>query len=102
MIESSEFQGVFRGRGRLFTRNMVPRTSVYGERLVSEGGVEYREWVHTRSKLAAYLMLDGDAFPLSEDSSVLYLGAASGTTASHISDIVRSGTVYCVEFSPRS
>jgi fibrillarin-like pre-rRNA processing protein len=58
--------------------------------------------VHTRSKIAAYIRLGGRYFPFSEDSQVLYLGAASGTTASHISDIVTSGAVYCVEFSPRS
>ncbi|MDG6220094.1 MAG: fibrillarin-like rRNA/tRNA 2'-O-methyltransferase, partial [Candidatus Thermoplasmatota archaeon] len=31
-----------------------------------------------------------------------YIGAASGTTASHVADIVDRGQVYCVEFSPRS
>merc|ERR1719198_488813 len=36
-------------------------------------------------------------------SKVLYLGAASGTTVSHVSDIVgKTGLVYAVEFSPRS
>merc|ERR1712025_855307 len=36
-------------------------------------------------------------------SKVLYLGAASGTTVSHCSDIVGpEGVVYAVEFSPRS
>lgn len=36
-------------------------------------------------------------------SKVLYLGAASGTTVSHVSDIVGpKGIVYAVEFSPRS
>jgi len=58
--------------------------------------------VHTRSKLAAYLKLGGRFFPFSEGSRVLYLGAANGTTASHISDVVTSGTVYCVEISARS
>jgi len=36
-------------------------------------------------------------------SKVLYLGAASGTTVSHVSDIVgETGVVYAVEFSKRS
>jgi rRNA 2'-O-methyltransferase fibrillarin len=36
-------------------------------------------------------------------SKVLYLGAASGTTVSHVSDLVGAeGCVYAVEFSPRS
>merc|ERR1719476_560838 len=36
-------------------------------------------------------------------SKVLYLGAASGTTVSHVSDLVGpEGMVFAVEFSPRS
>lgn len=36
-------------------------------------------------------------------SKVLYLGGASGTSVSHVADIVGpSGFVYAVEFSPRS
>lgn len=65
-------------------------------------GAEYREWVPTRSKLAAYLRSGGTYFPFRRSTNVLYLGAASGTTASHISDIVCEGTVYCVEISTRS
>jgi len=41
-------------------------------------------------------------YPLRKDSKVLYLGAASGTTVSHVSDIVPDGAVYAVEFAPRS
>ena len=34
---------------------------------------------------------------------MLYLGAASGTTVSHVSDILGpSGMVFAIEFSPRS
>ena len=36
-------------------------------------------------------------------SKILYLGAASGTTVSHVSDIIGpEGMIYAVEFSPRS
>jgi len=36
-------------------------------------------------------------------AKVLYLGAASGTTVSHVSDIVGpEGTVFAVEYSERS
>ncbi len=35
-------------------------------------------------------------------ASILYLGASSGTTVSHVSDIVgNEGLVYAVEFAPR-
>lgn len=101
-IEGTRFEGVYSDREKLYTRNSAPGKAVYGERLVSHGGVEYREWVPTRSKLAAYLRIGGTFFPFRQDSQVLYLGAASGTTASHVADIVTAGTVFCVEISPRS
>ena len=94
--------GIFRHQDRLFTLSLNPGKRVYGERLEIIDGQEYREWSQRRSKLAAFIRLDGDPSIISQDSRVLYLGAASGTTASHISDIVVDGMVYCVEFSPRS
>jgi fibrillarin-like pre-rRNA processing protein len=75
---------------------------VYGEKLVTYDDVQYREWVPTRSKLAAYIRSGGRSFPFQAGTNVLYLGAASGTTASHIADIVAPGAVFCVEISPRS
>ena len=67
---------------------------VYGERLLKE----FRVWDPYRSKLAAYYYLGGE-FELTPDLVVLYLGAANGTTVSHVADYV--GTVYAVEFAPR-
>ncbi len=95
-------EGVFTDGERLYTRNSAPGKTVYGERLVTHEGVQYREWVPTRSKLAAYIRAGGRFFPFRPGTNVLYLGAASGTTASHVADIVTPGTVYCVEISPRS
>jgi fibrillarin-like pre-rRNA processing protein len=49
------------------------------------------------------MVLNGcKAFPLHKGSKVLYLGAANGTTVSHVSDIIEDGTVYAVEFSNRA
>jgi fibrillarin-like pre-rRNA processing protein len=93
---------VFTERGHLYTRSRNPGVRVYGERLLTENGIEYREWPPDRSKLSAYLKVGGRAFPFRRDSKVLYLGAASGTTSSHVSDIAYDGKVYCIEFSPRS
>lgn len=87
---------------RLYTRNLDPGVRVYGERLVMMDGHEYREWSPRRSKLSSYYTLGGEVFPFDGDSRILYLGAASGTTASHVSDLVPDGIVYCVEFSQRS
>ena len=93
---------VFSERRNLYTLSRSPGIRVYGERLVNLGGAEYREWNPARSKLSAYLMCGGKTFPFRDDSDVLYLGAASGTTSSHVSDICRNGRVFCVEFAPRS
>ncbi|WP_406660172.1 fibrillarin-like rRNA/tRNA 2'-O-methyltransferase [Methanolobus sp. ZRKC3] len=88
-------------RSTLATKNLTPGMSVYGERLIIEDDVEYRQWDPKRSKLGA-MALKKFEIPLEYDSAVLYLGAASGTTVSHVSDILRDGIVYAVEFSPRT
>jgi fibrillarin-like pre-rRNA processing protein len=91
------------GSSRLATRNLVPGKNVYGERLIRHEGVEYRVWDAFRSKLAAAILKKMIIVPIKPNHQVLYLGAASGTTASHVSDVVgEKGHVYCVEFSSRS
>ncbi|WP_327052127.1 fibrillarin-like rRNA/tRNA 2'-O-methyltransferase [Halomicrococcus gelatinilyticus] len=80
----------FDGSSRLATRG----PPVYGE--PTDG--EWRLWDAGRSKLAAFLELGMDT-GLQGDETVLYLGAASGTTASHVADF--AGPTYAVEFAPR-
>ena len=95
--------GLFEDRGLLWTPSRVPGTKVYGERLRLRGGTEYRQWNPYRSKLAALAMRAPDTPWLDARADVLYLGAASGTTVSHVSDILAPGNrVFAVEFSPRS
>ncbi|HTY90347.1 MAG TPA: fibrillarin-like rRNA/tRNA 2'-O-methyltransferase [Methanocella sp.] len=60
----------------------------------------YRLWSPSTSKLAS-MIVKGMKIPLNMGSSVLYLGAASGTTATHVADIVSDGVVFAVEFAPR-
>jgi len=91
------------GAQRLATKNLTPGRSVYGERLIRFEGVEYRVWDAFRSKLAAAILKGVQNVPIKPGHKVLYLGAASGTTASHVSDIVGDkGQVFCVEFASRS
>lgn len=111
-----QMPGVFVMRGKndaLLTLNMVPGVSVYAEKRVSvkEGGLEggdpeskeYRVWNPFRSKLAACILGQIEHIYIQPGAKVLYLGAASGTTVSHVSDIVGpTGICYAVEFSPRS
>ncbi|MFZ2498482.1 MAG: fibrillarin-like rRNA/tRNA 2'-O-methyltransferase [Methanosarcina sp.] len=96
--------GIFelvKDKKHLATRNLDPGKVVYGEKLIPVEGVEYRTWDPRRSKLGAMVLKKFD-ISLKENSKVLYLGAASGTTVSHASDIVSEGAVYAVEFAPRS
>ncbi|MDO5814450.1 MAG: fibrillarin-like rRNA/tRNA 2'-O-methyltransferase [Methanobrevibacter sp.] len=85
--------------GNIATKNLTPGTSVYGEELIQEDD-EYRIWNPRRSKLAAALLNGLENLEIQDTSKVLYLGASTGTTVSHISDIVTDGRVYAVEFSP--
>jgi fibrillarin-like pre-rRNA processing protein len=87
----------------LATLSQDPGSTVYGEDIVKIGDREYRVWDPFRSKLAAAVLKGLSEVPIKPGNSVLYLGAASGTTASHVSDIVgEKGRVYCVEFAQRS
>lgn len=91
------------GAKRLGTKNLTPGLNVYGERLLKFQGVEYRVWDAFRSKLAGAIIKGLQNVPIGPGNKVLYLGAASGTTPSHVSDIVgEAGLVYCIEFAQRS
>jgi fibrillarin-like pre-rRNA processing protein len=102
-----KIEGVYRlvreGTERLATLSQAPGTSVYGEEIVEIDGKQYRVWDPFRSKLAAAILKGLSKVPITDGDKILYLGAASGTTASHVSDIVgEKGRVYCVEFAQRS
>ena len=87
----------------LATRNLTPGIKVYGEKLLEVEGVEYRSWTPYRSKLAAAILKGLERIPVKPVDRVLYLGVASGTTCSHISDIVGpKGHIWGVDFAPRS
>ncbi len=105
--------GVFIAKSKtnaLATLNLVPGVSVYGEKRVECGTgtgadekKEYRVWNPYRSKLAAAIYNGVESIWMPPGSKVLYLGGASGTTVSHVSDVVGpEGNVYAVEFSHRS
>ncbi|MBY9015784.1 MAG: fibrillarin-like rRNA/tRNA 2'-O-methyltransferase [Candidatus Lokiarchaeota archaeon] len=87
---------------KLYSKNLVPGNKVYGEKLIIFKGEEYREWDPFRSKLAAMILQKPSLEFLGKDLSCLYLGASSGTTISHLSDIVFKGIIYGVEFAERS
>jgi fibrillarin-like pre-rRNA processing protein len=97
------FPGVYMIDNKLATQNFARGSRVYGEDLITISGVEYRLWNPYRSKLAAAILNGMKNFRIEQGSAVLYLGAATGTTSSHVSDIVGSGgRIYGVELSERN
>ena len=90
------------GEKKLATKNLIPGNQVYNEKLLTVKEVEYRIWNPFRSKLAAAIMNDLKDFPFNQKSDVLYLGVSTGTTISHISDIVgQKGTIFGIEHASR-
>ena len=110
VVESHRLGGVYLAKGgkddALVTRNLDAGRSVYGEKRISveSGGsdgskVEYRVWNPFRSKLAAAIVGGVENVYIGPGQRVLYLGAANGTTVSHVSDIVGAGREWCTRWS---
>lgn len=101
-ITSVEGTGGRQGR-TFFTRALGRPPAAHGERVRWIGESLWRPMEPSRTKLGAALARGLSEIFLSPGTDVLYLGAATGTTASHVADIVGpSGTVYAVEKSPRA
>ncbi|HLM71018.1 MAG TPA: fibrillarin-like rRNA/tRNA 2'-O-methyltransferase [Thermoplasmata archaeon] len=101
-MKPASWEGVYRDGRDLYTANRTPGTKVYGEALATAEGVEYRSWDPFRSKLAALLLKGAPPDILGRPRTVLYLGAAHGTTASHLSDLWPEATIFAIEKSPTS
>ncbi len=101
MISKFKFPGMYKSGKDMATLALV-EGSVYGEKITRDGNKIYRFWDPTRSKLAAAIKNDLKYSPFDAGTKVLYLGASTGTTVSHISDIIgSSGIVYAIEFAER-
>ncbi len=105
-IKQTRFQGVYetwKGKRKvLLTKNLAIGTRTYGEDLVREDGTEYRMWNAQKSKLAAAILKGVGNINIRPGSVILYLGASSGTTVSHVSDIVgNDGFIFAVDLAPR-
>ena len=99
-MKKTENSGIYKDRNQLFTKNPenCNGIKVYGEKIVRQKQIEYRSWNPYRSKLSAALQ-NGLKIDIQPGFNVLYLGAATGTTVSHISDILENGFIYAVENS---
>ena len=107
ILKPHRHPGIFIAEGKeslLVTKNLVPGEAVYGEKRISiDGGVEgtkieYRVWNPFRSKLAAGVLNGLDNIAIAPGKKVLYLGAASGTSVSHVADIVGPVSVETLQF----
>lgn len=102
-MQSTKYLGIYRRNDKLFTQNLkaCKGAKVYNEQFVMYHNREYRSWNPFRSKLAA-AVLKGLPLDITKEAKILYLGAATGTTVSHLSDICINGIIYAVEISPVS
>jgi fibrillarin-like pre-rRNA processing protein len=105
MISKSRIFEVYESAERkrqFYTVNLVPGKNVYGEMLSEEKGVEYREWDVSKSKLAAAILKGAPNIGIRKSDYVLYLGSSTGTTVSHVSDIIgNEGMIFAVDIAPR-
>ncbi|ABL77786.1 fibrillarin-like rRNA/tRNA 2'-O-methyltransferase [Thermofilum pendens] len=107
VVEHEKFPGIYvveyeDGTKKLATVNLAPGVKVYDETLIQHGDKELRTWNPYRSKLAGAIHKGITINPIKPGVKVLYLGVASGTTPSHVSDIIGpKGVLFGVEFAPR-
>jgi len=99
-MRETKIKGIYKDRNQLFTINPsnCKNKKIYNEKLVKIKDKEFRSWNPYRSKLSA-LLLKKINIEIKPDFNILYLGAATGTTVSHISDILVNGTIYAIENS---
>lgn len=102
IVQLKKFDGIFSIGKKIATKNLTPGEKVYGEELIREGKIEYRIWDYFRSKPAAAIKRGIKNFPIKKGDKILYLGIASGTTASHFSDIIgEEGIIYGIDVAER-
>ena len=92
--------GVYTDGSDLYTRLLEGAPEGPGRIVEARDGRTYRSFAPTATKLSAMIKVGMEQWPFKEGSRVLYLGAATGTTVSFVSDICPKGQVYAVEFAP--
>ncbi|MFH1181525.1 MAG: fibrillarin-like rRNA/tRNA 2'-O-methyltransferase [Candidatus Woesearchaeota archaeon] len=99
------FEGIFeekQGKKRLFlTESLNPGRKFFDEEVTVIEGKEFRVWDPRSSKLCSAILKGLSSSPFTKSSKVLYLGCAHGYTVSYLSEIVRSGAVFALDFAPR-
>jgi fibrillarin-like pre-rRNA processing protein len=102
IIKESRLKGIYQLGNSLYTLNFTPGKTVYDEKIIRSNSKEYREWNPKKSKLGAAITKGISQIGIMPGKSVLYLGCASGTTCSHVSDILgKDGFIFGVDMAPR-
>jgi len=101
-MRASKIFEVFEDRKQIFTKNLVPGLRNYDERLVKDDNIEYRSWNPEKSKLASMILKGATNIGIRKGNIVLYLGCSTGTTPSHVSDMVgKDGFIFGLDTAPR-
>jgi fibrillarin-like pre-rRNA processing protein len=101
-MKESQIFNVYRQGKQLYTKSITPKLRVYDERLKKDETGEYRSWDPHKSKLAAAIMQGARNIYIRKNDYVLYLGSSTGTTASHVSDLIgEEGLLYGIDPAPR-
>lgn len=85
-------------KNKIYSLSLFNR-SIYGEKIKVYNNMYLREWNPRRSKLGAAILKGFNEMPFKENANVVYLGASTGTTVSHVSDICFKGNIYAIEVS---
>ena len=101
-MKSSKIFEVFEDKMNIYTKNLNPGQTVYSEKLVKEKDSEFRQWDPRKSKLAAAILKGTPNIGIRKGDIVLYLGCSTGTTCSHVSDIIGpKGFLFGLDSAPR-
>jgi len=99
-MKSSRLYEIYEDHRGIYTKAIVPG-HVYDERQYKEKGTIYRDWNPYKSKLSAYIKKGAKNIYITKSSVILYLGASTGTTISHLSDMLTEGLIFGVDLAPR-
>lgn len=101
-MKELKIKRIYKDHKLIFTENHPSSKGIkiYGEKIIKYKNKELRYWNPYRSKLSAAIINGLEESNINFGLKILYLGAATGTTVSHLSDIVKDGVIYSIDNSP--
>ena len=101
-MKELKIKRIYKDQKLIFTENHPSSKGIkiYGEKIIKYKNKELRYWNPYRSKLSATIINGLELSKIDFGLNILYLGAATGTTVSHLSDIIKDGIIYAIDNSP--